>query len=327
MKKMRHVIIDADTGVDDSLAILYALRSPNFKVEGITTCYVNSNAFQSAENSIRLIKLSKCGYEVPVVVGANESIDGGFESAPAYIHGDNGIGNVELPESDQKVLNESAVDFILRKAEELDGELEIITTGRMTNLAMAVMKDTKLPKKVKRVVTMGGTLYAKGNVNPYAEANIQGDAHASDIVFRAGFHLTLVGLDVTMKTFITDREITNLCKYCKEDCKDIAEYIKNVLKLYFEFHRVSEGMVEQCVVHDPLAVLIAEDPSLGEYQMIRAGVEYEHEKYKGMITYDVGFLPTLDRGEISVCIAVDSKKAVRRLFSMFQEMEFGRYNN
>ena len=192
MKKMRHVINDADTGVDDSLAILYALRSPNFKVEGITTCYGNSNAFQSAENSIRLIKLSKCGYEVPVVVGANESIDGGFESAPAYIHGDNGIGNVELPESDQKVLNESAVDFILRKAEELDGELEIITTGRMTNLAMAVMKDTKLPKKVKRVVTMGGTLYAKGNVNPYAEANIQGDAHASDIVFRAGFHLTLV---------------------------------------------------------------------------------------------------------------------------------------
>lgn len=81
MKKMRHVIIDADTGVDDSLAILYALRSPNFKVEGITTCYGNSNAFQSAENSIRLIKLSKCGYEVPVVVGANESIDGGFESA------------------------------------------------------------------------------------------------------------------------------------------------------------------------------------------------------------------------------------------------------
>lgn len=324
---MRHVIIDADTGVDDSLAILYALRSPNFRVEGITTCYGNSNAFQSAENSIRLIKLSKCGYEVPVVVGANESIDGVFESAPAYIHGDNGIGNIELPKSEQKILEENAVDFILRKAEELGGELEIITTGRMTNLAMAVMKDPKLPKKVKRVVTMGGTLYTKGNVNPYAEANIYGDARASDIVFGAGFPLILVGLDVTTKTFITDREIRNLCKYCKEDCREIADYIKNVLQLYFEFHRVSEGMTEQCFVHDPLTVLIAEDPSLGQYEMLRAGVEYEHDKYRGMITYDVGFQPILDRDEIAVCIAVDSKKAVRRLFSVFQEMEFGKFNN
>ena len=69
---MKHVIIDADTGIDDSIAILYALRSPNFIVEGITTCYGNSNAYQSAENSIRLIQLSKCGYEVPVVAGANQ---------------------------------------------------------------------------------------------------------------------------------------------------------------------------------------------------------------------------------------------------------------
>ena len=323
---MRHIIIDADTGIDDSLAILYALRSPNFVVEGITTCYGNSNAYQSAENSIRLIALARCGYEVPVAVGANESIDGVFESAPPYIHGDNGIGNVRLPESKQKVLDEHAVDFILRKAEELDGELEIITTGRMTNLALAVQKDPKLPKKVKRVVTMGGTLFEVGNINPYAEANIEGDARAADIVFRAGFNMILVGMDVTMKTFITDREIHNLCRNCKKDCKQIADYIQEVLKLYFEFYRVGGGMVDQCVVHDPLAMLIAEDPSLGEYKMLRAGVEYKSEKYHGMITYDTGFIPNLDRGEIMICTSVDSKRAVRRLFSVFQEMTFGRYN-
>ena len=96
---MKNIIIDADTGVDDSLAILYALRSPNFHVEGITTCFGNNNAEQSADNCLRLIKLSNCGYEVPVAVGANESLEGVFESAPAYIHGDNGIGNVILPES------------------------------------------------------------------------------------------------------------------------------------------------------------------------------------------------------------------------------------
>ena len=120
---MRHILIDADTGVDDSIAILYALRSSNFIVEGITTCYGNSNAFQSAENSIRLVALSKCGYDVPVVAGADQSIEGGSDSAPAYIHGDNGIGNVELPESGQKPLDEEACDFTIRKADELDGEL------------------------------------------------------------------------------------------------------------------------------------------------------------------------------------------------------------
>ena len=302
---MKRIIIDADTGVDDSLAILYALRSPNFRVEGITTCFGNNNAEQSADNSLRLIKLSGCGYEVPVAVGANESLEGVFESAPAFIHGDNGIGNVELPKSTQKPLEEPACDFIIRKAEELKGELIIITTGRMTNLALAFQKDPGLPGKVKRVVSMGGTLNAPGNITPYAEANIYGDAMAADIVLKAGFNLMLAGLDVTMKTFITD---------------------KDVLKFYFEFHRVSMGMANACVVHDPLAVLIAEDPSLGMFKMVRAGVEYGNEAFKGMIKTDSGFVPVLDREEIAVCVEVDSVKAVRRLFSVFQDMRPGRYN-
>ncbi len=271
---MKRIIIDADTGVDDSLAILYALRSPNFHVEGITTCFGNNNAEQSADNCLRLIRLSGCGYEVPVAVGSNESLDGVFDSAPAHIHGDNGIGNVELPESSQKPVDETAWDFIIRKAGELKDELTIITTGRMTNLARALEKDPELPSKVKKVVAMGGTLKEPGNVNPYAEANIHGDAKAADR----------------------------------------------------EFHRVSMGMAEACVVHDPLAVLIAEDPSLGVFRMVRAGVEYEHEPYRGMIKTDTGFVPVLDREEIAVCVEVDSEKAVRRLFSLFQDMTPGRYN-
>lgn len=324
---MKRIIIDADTGVDDSLAILYALRSPNFHVEGITTCFGNSNAEQSADNSIRLIKLSNCGYEVPVAVGANQSLEGIFETAPVHIHGDNGLGNVILPESSQKPIEESACDFIIRKADELKGELIIITTGRMTNLALAYQKDPGLPRKVKQVITMGGTVESPGNITPYAEANIYGDAKAADLIFRAGFHLTLVGLDVTMKTFITDRDVANLCEYCTEESKPIAEYIRDVLRFYFEFHRVSMGMANACVVHDPLAMLIAEDPSLGVFRMIRAGVEYESDTFCGMIIQDRGFLPVLDREEIAVCIKVDSEKAVRRLFSVFQDMAPGRYNH
>lgn len=317
---MRHILIDADTGIDDSIAILYALKSENLHVEGITTCFGNSGSAQSADNCLRLIQLSGCSYEVPVAAGAECSIDGVYESAPAHIHGANGIGNVILPESSQKLLEEDAADFIIRKAKELDGNLTIVTTGRLTNLAKALEKEPGLPKMVKRLVTMGGCLQVPGNVSPVAEANIAGDARAADMVFRAGFNMILVGLDVTMKTFITEKNLEHLEMYCKEDCRAIADYIKKALSFYFEFHRLSQGMVHRCVVHDPLAMLIAEDPTLGRYDMIRAGVEYRYPEYKGMIVKDHRFFSAMNHDEITACIQVDSDRAVRRLFSVFQNM-------
>ena len=233
------------------------------------------------------------------------------------IHGANGIGNVILPESDQKPLDMDAADFIIQKAEELDGELIIITTGRLTNLAKALEKNPQLPKKVKKLVTMGGCLSVPGNVSPVAEANIYGDARAADMVFRAGFHMILVGLDVTTKTFITEKDLNDVERYCSEKSRGAVEYIKNALKYYFEFHRLTQGMVHQSFVHDPLAVLIAEDASLGEYKMLRAGVEYQAPAFTGMILTDDRFLSEMDHDEISVCIRVDSTRAIRRLFSVF----------
>lgn len=314
---MRRILIDADTGIDDSIAILYALKSRNLHVEGITTCFGNSGAAQSADNCLRLIRLSRCGYEVPVVVGAECTLDGQVETAPAHIHGENGIGNVILPESARKPLEMDAADFILRKAEELDGELVIVTTGRLTNLARALEKDPRLPGKVKRVVTMGGCMDVPGNVSPVAEANIYGDARAADMVFRAGFHMILVGLDVTTKTFITEKELDDAERYCSEESRDAVAYIREALKLYFEYHRLSEGMVHRSFVHDPLALLIAEDASLGEYKMLRAGVEYQAPAFRGMILTDGRFHGEMDHDEIAVCVRVDADRAVRRLFSVF----------
>ena len=116
-----------------------------------------------------------------------------------HIHGKNGIGNVELPKSEQKVLEMDGADFIIKKAKELDGELIIVAVGPLTNLALALKKEPNLPKYVKKVVILGGTVLAPGNVTPVAEANIHSDPEAADYVFQAGFNLTVVGLDVTMK--------------------------------------------------------------------------------------------------------------------------------
>lgn len=323
---VKRVIIDADTGIDDALAILYALKSPYIRVEGITTCFGNSTARQSAENSIRVVKLACCNYEVPVAVGANQSLEGVFETAPAFIHGDNGLGNVELPKSSQTPIKESAHDFIIRKANELNGELILITTGRLTNLALALQKDSGLPGKIKKVITMGGNIDVPGNTTPYAEANIYGDALAADLVFKAGFRLTLVGLDVTLKTLLTLQDIDYLCRYSTPECKPIAAFIKDIFTFYFEFHRVVLGMAESGIIHDALAVLIAEDPSLGEYKMLRAGAEYQSQEFKGMIKQDKRFMPVLDREEIAACVRVDHEKAVRRLLAVFQDRTPGKYN-
>lgn len=315
---MRHIIIDCDTGIDDSIAILYALKNKNIRVEGITTGFGNTSAKQAADNTMRLIKLANCGYEVPVAVGAEKPLNGETESAPKHIHGDNGIGNVELPKSEQKVLDEPAWDFIIRKADELQGDLTIVTLGRLTNLAKALMKDPRLPYKVKNVVTMGGCLKKMGNITPYAEANIYGDAEASDMVFRAGFHMMLVGLDVSNETFITGESLNSLTKYCAKENLPIVQYMQSALGYYFGFHYDTMGSVDRCVVHDPLAMILAENPSIGEYRLIRARVEYESNEYRGMIKVDERFVSEYDHEEILICTKVDSDCALRRILSVMQ---------
>lgn len=315
---MRRILIDADTGIDDSIAILYALASPNLRVEGITTCFGNSGAAQSADNCLRLIRLSRCGYEAPVVVGAECALDGGRGQAPAHIHGENGIGNVILPESRQRPLDMDAADFILQKAQELEGELTVVTTGRLTNLARALQKDPRLPRRLRRVVCMGGCLGVPGNISPAAEANLHGDPLAADLVLRGGFPLILVGLDVTTRTFITEKNLLETEAHCAERSREAVAYMREALRLYFEFHRRTEGMAGRCFVHDPLAMLIAEDPSLGEYKMLRVRVEHEAPAFRGMLLTDGRFQSGMDHDEISVCVRVDSDRAVRRLFSVFQ---------
>lgn len=315
---MRRILIDADTGIDDSVALLYALASPELRVEGVTTCFGNSGAAQSADNCLRLIRLARCGYEVPVAVGAECALDGGRDRAPVHIHGENGIGNVVLPESEQRPLDMDAADFILRKARELDGELTVVTTGRLTNLARAFQRDPGLPRRLRRVVSMGGCLNVPGNISPVAEANLYGDPRAADLVLRGGFPLILVGLDVTTRTFITEENLREAEAHCSERRRAALAYMREAMKLYFEFHRRTEGMAGRCFVHDPLAMLIAEDPSLGEYKMLRVGVEHEAPAFRGMLLTDGRFQSGMDHDEVSVCVRVDSDRAVRRLFSAFR---------
>ncbi len=313
---MIKVLIDADTGIDDSIAILYALKNPEIRVMGICTGYGNTTTEQAAENSLRLIQLVQPGYEVPVVIGTCNPLKRSWDGPVCHIHGDNGIGNAEIPASKQVTLEENFRDFIYRIAEESNGELVIVTLGRLTNLALALKKHPDLPQKVKKLVMMGGTVYAPGNITPCAEANVYGDPEAADMVFLSGFDITMVGLDVTMKTWLTMDHIVKLKGKCSKENREIVKYLHTALKFYMDFYRLQDGYIDKCPMHDPLAVLVALHPELVKTQRMKARVECGGDYSCGKIVTDLD-MHSLDTNLIDICLEVDSARAVDELLSVF----------
>ena len=315
---MKYVLIDADTGIDDSIAILFALKRPDVRVVGITTGFGNTYASQAADNSLRIIQLAAPDYKVPVAVGATGPLQGEWEGPVPHIHGDNGIGNAQLPPPNQKPLTEPAWDFIIRMAKEYAGKLTLVTLGRMTNLSLALQKEPALPQLVKNVVFMGGTYQAPGNVSPVTEANLAGDPEAADLVFSAGFDMTMVGLDVTLKVRLTAGHIEMLDKYAAPENRPIVAYLKEAMPLYFRFNRLQNNCLDHCPVHDPLAMMVAVDPSLVTIRRLPARVECGGTFCRGMVVADLREHP-IDAPLLSICVDVDSRRAVEELLTTFME--------
>lgn len=312
--EMKHILFDSDTGVDDALALLFALRRKDVKLEGVVSIFGNINEKQAAQNILDIIALANPGYEIPVVVGSHQTLNGKVKSEGVpHIHGKNGIGNVELPKSEQKVLEMDGADFIIKKAKELDGELIIVAVGPLTNLALALKKEPNLPKYVKKVVIMGGTVLAPGNVTPVAEANIHSDPEAADYVFQAGFNLTVVGLDVTMKCRIKYDQILYMDRHATEENKKLTTFLKEMLPLYMNFYHTANYFQDACAMHDPLAMLVAVNPSVVTTQKFKARVECADCMCNGMIVTDRRMNTMEDAKYVEFCMDVDTEAAVNEV--------------
>lgn len=315
MKRMK-ILIDCDTGVDDSLAVLYALKKPEFEILGFTTGFGNTSAPQAAENTLRLLKLAGREGEIPVSIGENAPLKGKWDGPVVHVHGSNGISGVELPPSRQEPVEERACDFIVRLARENPGELTLITLGRMTNVARALEKEPNLPKLVRGLVAMGGTYHAPGNVSPVAEANIAGDPEAADRVLMAGFDTTIVGLDVTTKIHLTSKTFADLREYCAPENRAIADYLVQAFIPYRAFSRSSDGNLDACPMHDPLALLVAIDPSVVTMRRLPARVECGEGLCRGMIVTD-GRAQPMEAPFANICVDVNEEQAINRLFRVF----------
>ncbi|WP_306207523.1 nucleoside hydrolase [Actinoplanes sp. RD1] len=256
--------LDCDTGVDDAIAIALLLASPEVDLVGIGTVSGNTGAAQAARNTLDLLALGgRPG--VPVAVGAAHPLAGAFAGGATSVHGGNGIHGVELPRSAADPIPSDAAELLLAIARARPGELRILATGPLTNLAIALRREPRLPALVRDVTVMGGAVRAPGNITGRAEANIHNDPEAAAEVLAAPWPVTLVPLDVTMNHCFDAADRETLLT----STAPLAPVLGEMLTGYYDFYEPQFGE-RRVPLHDPLAAAVltgaltpAEAPLLG----------------------------------------------------------------
>ncbi len=268
----RRVIIDTDPGTDDAMAIMLALNSPELKVEALTVVPGNVAADQALENALKLVSMAnRC--DIPVAAGARGPLTQKLITAE-FVHGQNGMGNLQMPAARCQVDPRFAADLIIEMVKKNPGQLTLVPVGPLTNIALAVSRDPSIVPLVKNVVIMGGSV-SEGNVTAVAEANIYNDPEAAQVVFNAGWPLTMVGLDVTHRTLFGRAHLAELAK-THGTVNDFATAVMTFLvELSEKFGATGTPM------HDPLAVGVAVDASLVTTKEMRVDVETRGEFTRG----------------------------------------------
>ncbi|MFB0842996.1 nucleoside hydrolase [Paenibacillus oleatilyticus] len=302
----RKVILDVDTGVDDALGILLAVKSGQFDVLGITTVNGNVSLDQATANTCKILQLLDVEASIPVIRGADRPL-----LRPHYfehrIHGADGLGGaLRDMEVRQGAAEGFGPDYIVDRVRENPGEVTLVMTAPLTNLALALMKYPGLVNDVKEVVVMGGVVAGYGNVTPTAEYNMYVDPEAAKLVLRAGFpSLTLVGLDVTRRALLKDEHIAALGD------TPIGRYVKESTADYMQRYSERNG-VRACALHDPLAVGVALSREVVTTKPYYVDVETRSELCDGQTVCD--FQNRLgQQPNVQVCTDVDAD-AFLRLF-------------
>jgi len=301
------MIIDVDPGIDDAMAIVYALRRPGIKLEALTTTFGNTDTAISTENALRVLELLGRP-DIPVARGVSRSLVHPFVRRADHVHGKNGIGDIELAAPKIKATGEHASDLIIRTAKENPGEITLCAVGPVTNVALALTKAPEVAKLLRKIVLMGSTIFHPGILGPAApmvDANFANDPEAAHIVLRAGAAVTLVGMDVTMTTLFS----TAMMDEVRREGDGAAKTLMGMTSFYVKAYQAMYPGIEGCGLHDPLAVAIAEDPSLARTERMFVDVELHGEFTRGQTIADRrGTAVPLHNAD--VCVEVDRARFV-----------------
>jgi purine nucleosidase len=284
------LLIDVDTGIDDALALLHACASPEADILGVTTVSGNVDLQRATRNTRAVLALAGRG-DIPVWPGCARPILREAEDA-SYVHGGSGLGRAELPEPPPARDERHAVDQILSLAKAHQRELVLVPTGPLTNIAAALTREPALALWVKRLVLMGGSFQGGGNTTPAAEFNIWHDPEAARIVFQAfsqegAAPLVAVGLDVTRQVLLMPEQLDALAARIAAAPRGpaLTRFLQDATRHYFEFIEKREGR-RFFVMHDPLAVAAALDPSLIETRRVAVDIETTGALTSGMTVAD-----------------------------------------
>jgi purine nucleosidase len=295
------VIVDTDPGTDDALAILLALRSPELRVEALTVVAGNVTAAVGLENALKIVSLAgRC--DLPVAEGAQRPLHAKLNIEPFW-NGPGGLGGAELPPAQCKADPRFGPDVIIDLVHKYPHEITIIGVGPETNLALAILKDPTIVPLVKRVVLMAGSI-SGGNVNGAAEFNVYCDPDAADLVFRAGWPVTMVGLDVTEITLISSAQVDEIERSGGAEAKFAAVVARFQVSLY-------QGTgFRGGAIHDALAVGAAIDPSFFKLRTMRIDVETEGRIARGeTVANRLGTVDhVVDKGDHLETVGVDEVK-------------------
>ena len=263
------IVLDIDTGIDDALAVWLALNSPEVEVLGCSTVAGNTTVAQATTNTLAVLELGGRA-DIPVAMGAARPLTRRLTTA-THFHGPLGLGHLELPTPKAQPLAISGPQFLVDMANKYEGELTVVATGPLTNLAIALLLDPNWGRKLKRLVIMGGAVHSPGNITAKAEANFHNDPEAAQAVMSCGANdITIVGLDVTLSTIIYWKEIQHLAEEEQQGkLSPVASAAVELLRFYTQPYGQEGG----AHLHDPLAVGVVTHPDIVTTERMQVDIE------------------------------------------------------
>ncbi len=305
----RAVIIDTDPGVDDAMAILMALASPTLDVLALTSIFGNAATSTTTKNALTILDVAG-RHDIPVAEGAHEPIASAYLGPVPQVHGENGLGGSMVAEPDRSASDLSATELIYTTARARPGDVTLLALGPLTNLAVALQAHPDLVDLVDEVVVMGGNALVPGNATPVAEANVNNDPEAADLVFGASWTVTMVGLDVTHQINLSGASIDQITAAATPESRLLAEALP-AYRTFFETTNGTDGIY----VHDPATVAYLLEPDIFTTESWPIRVETESFS-RGKTwpnlgnTDDATPAPWQNRPSVNVCTEVAGQRVV-----------------
>ena len=273
------IIIDCDPGHDDAIAILLAAHHPDISLQAITTVAGNQSVDKTTRNALKVCSLANIR-NVPIAMGMERPLVRPPRFSPE-IHGESGLDGPNIPEPDIELASQHGVDLLIDLLMNSDGDITLVPTGPLTNIAMALSREPTIVPKIQAISLMGGAI-GLGNKTPSAEFNIWADPEAAAIVFGCGRPITASTLEVTHEALATDEVLNRL----RSANRPVATFAADLLSFFGDTYRNVFGFPAP-PVHDPCAVAAVIEPAILRTHTMHVEIETQSELTAGRTVCDV----------------------------------------